>query len=1655
MNENFSTQSGNFISALQTDVDVRTGQFTVNFPVATLTGNHLMGPDVSLILSYSPLNNNNYGFGRGFSVGITQFDNRTNLLELSNGEKYRVAPGSDTVRNQRLKNFRFSYTNGQDDADGYTVIWKEGKQERLTFVAENSFVTTRIISPLGRTLTLDWGWSGQYPLLTQINDETTPLCSIGYNNTTEIIVWPDTDEEYRVVLGFLNNTQLDTLTRQISEDESLDWYFSYDNVDGSQNLLLTGVTYPTGMTDEVQYSQINGLMYPEAYGITGRLPAVITHIRSPGAGQPDTLRQFAYTTENFMGYNGNFGDWDPDSDYIFTTLTDYQYGSTETLSDGDTNVITERTYNNYHLQIAETVTRGSSVHQTLTTYYAQEGYFIDAQPPQFQMPATQTTTWTDISLPEGEQSRSEIILTEFDDQGNPVRFKSPDGTTTVYEFYPAEGDGDNCPPALNGFVRFLKSAVTMPRSSDYDDAPQQTKTFTYDLLGDTDYIVQTSQTLFSGAVKLSVRTTAYNTDSKSSEFGRITALVDINYDQQQSYTCRQDFVTHVSNGLIDQTITFTGHDGLTATSRRTQSALSGLLFSETDAQSVTTVHTYDLLGRPLTRTMASGTLYENTYRWEYSIDKDGPATTGKDAIGNQVRYYFDGSGRGISEQRFDTDNTQQWFDIISRQYDALGQYQTGAGQDWVTTGTDTPENFVVKVSAGYDHWGNQSQLSFSDHTRLLTETNPVQLVTRQYSQGGATENHTVSGSTTTTLDTQSQLPVRKEMQDAAGAEQGIQKYVYDGLNRLREEEDERGNITRYDYDNFGREARRELADGTIVEREYAAHLSDSQVTLIRITGPDDTRETQTWTVGTREYDSLGRLTQEAVGGRITTYDYNDASQVPSKVTLPSGETLLYTYIPELSDAVASLTAGGLTQKFEYDPLTGDLLKATEGDTEEVNIWNCSGNLKQERFIRQDNPRQADYISTLTGEALAYTDVTGRQTRYKHNEYGMITRITDDSLTVTLDYDAMKRLTTQVVSDPVAGTSLTTRLAYDDFNKEITRTLTDDAGNTLTVEQTWLLNGLMSTRLTRQAGTILKDEQYDYDSRNRLTRYTVSGSMPPPDAYGYLLAAQTYQYDALNNLTEVVTTLADGTTDIATFHYQNKRDPMQLSRVTHTHPAYPQVIDLQYDAGGRMIKDEAARTLTYDATGRLIGISDNDKGSGTYGYDALNKLISQQVSIGDTRQLYYRGSELVNEVLTEQGREIRLLKNGHSSLGINDSHGTTLTAVDHKDSPVWSRRGTEEVQLHGWSPYGSGDAVNLMTGFNGERIDPLSGCYSLGNGYRAYNPVLMRFNCPDSLSPFDTGGINPYAYCAGDPINFTDPTGHMSWMGGLGIGLGILGILGAVVTAGLSVTATSIALALTTTLEIGAAVSTANAVTAAIGSASALTLTLGTAGVVADVTGIASGAIEDTRPRESAILGWVSLGLGATGLTAGLAAGLKGGIKRVKNQRIEGITLALDTELLNGKEFPRGYTNNFRGTGEDALLLHGTDKGNLVVGTKVSVKPSGAKFTDTRYTRIVTPARVVSGMRDELNIDLYASSGSTGPVHLLSCLAKQQAAQALADELGRPVIGYSKHSTFAASLDHIQDPKYVMKASLSSNDLRRCFGMKMHRAAPRTFYPKVV
>lgn len=104
-----------------------------------------------------------------------------------------------------------------------------------------------------------------------------------------------------------------------------------------------------------------------------------------------------------------------------------------------------------------------------------------------------------------------------------------------------------------------------------------------------------------------------------------------------------------------------------------------------------------------------------------------------------------------------------------------------------------------------------------------------------------------------------------------------------------------------------------------------------------------------------------------------------------------------------------------------------------------------------------------------------------------------------------------------------------------------------------------------------------------------------------------------------------------------------------------------------------------------------------------------------------------------------------------------------TASDLHNSVLHASEDGRQVDI-AYTPFGHRQAeqtVAALPGFNGEQPDLVTGHYLLGNGYRAYNPVLMRFNSPDSFSPFGDGGLNAYAYGLNNPIKYIDPTGHFS------------------------------------------------------------------------------------------------------------------------------------------------------------------------------------------------------------------------------------------------------------------------------------------------------
>nr|WP_260409999.1 RHS repeat-associated core domain-containing protein [Pseudomonas cichorii] len=253
----------------------------------------------------------------------------------------------------------------------------------------------------------------------------------------------------------------------------------------------------------------------------------------------------------------------------------------------------------------------------------------------------------------------------------------------------------------------------------------------------------------------------------------------------------------------------------------------------------------------------------------------------------------------------------------------------------------------------------------------------------------------------------------------------------------------------------------------------------------------------------------------------------------------------------------------------------------------------------------------------------------------------------------------------------------------------------------------------------------------------------------------------------------------------------------------------------------------------------------------YEYDPLDRLATRTPLAEAIARSFYRADRLANEI---QGAGQRTFLHRESQLlalqtTIGKALATTLTTTDQPGSVLHADASGQRTDI-AYTPYGHHAPLGNLPGFNGERPDPVTGHYLLGKGYRAYNPVLMRFNSPDSLSPFGKGGLNAYAYCLGDPANRIDPEGHVSWQFIVGIALSVAALVSATVT-------------LFPSLPFILSVKAAQAGFFSAGSIS--TIVTGGSAVAGATLGIARQVVAEVAPDSQALepMGWASLVLGVT------------------------------------------------------------------------------------------------------------------------------------------------------------------------------------------------
>lgn len=261
----------------------------------------------------------------------------------------------------------------------------------------------------------------------------------------------------------------------------------------------------------------------------------------------------------------------------------------------------------------------------------------------------------------------------------------------------------------------------------------------------------------------------------------------------------------------------------------------------------------------------------------------------------------------------------------------------------------------------------------------------------------------------------------------------------------------------------------------------------------------------------------------------------------------------------------------------------------------------------------------------------------------------------------------------------------------------------------------------------------------------------------------------------------------------------------------------------------------------------------------YRYDALDLLTGLEYAGHSVLQRFYRHQHLITELQGQASHSV--LQQGEQLLAVQSREhnllNSQLLATDQQRC-VLQLIDSAGALPQAYTPYGHHPAdsgMGSLLGFSGERRDPVTGHYLLGNGHRAFNPVLMRFNCPDRLSPFGRGGLNPYAYCLGDPVNFSDPTGRFAEIGRLLTSL--FGVVNARI-----VMSPAIPFKLAKdALQWGAAGRLPLKYT--VGAASAVVANV--TAMVSALTGVASAVAVITGDSESAkTLGFVALGL--AGLT---------------------------------------------------------------------------------------------------------------------------------------------------------------------------------------------
>ena len=1382
----------NFMSFLQNGVDPRTGQYTMSISLPDVKTNDLRGPGVPLTLAYNPLNTQDSGFGLGWNLQLSQYTPGDRILSLSTGETFKVtgsdsASGQLTMKEKKLDSFHFY----KDSDTHYRVMHKSGLVEILEVrgSAQNPVaLPVEMHAPEGHKVTLDYvPFSATHQLLAWIKDDadqtllTVKRDSVSVEVLLQPFSGPDGGPLARFVMTLASSSKYVTGIT-LPTGNSASWRFDYELIRG--HVCLKKVDTPTGGREDIFY-QDTGHQFPTGSGRQA-LPRVTRHLATPGFDQPPVDVRYTYPdNKNFLGFGLPLSWSDDGLDNLYKYIGVYEYASVEALWIGDKEVRTiERKFNQFHLLTSEATTQNNNVQTVETTYYLRPNVSFEQQDNYCQLPKDNRTTWSMLDNP--NRRRSETVSSTYDTAGNLLTQTQANGVVETNTWYPAAG-GDGCPPDPEGFVRQLKDKTVAPAPAPNGQAPTLRTRYRYKALPPLagsplkNWLTAESQVLLqvAGSNETELERTAFeHTNEPGNAFlhGRIkrqtvtlnskSTLTDYAYSKLDSPELKESVLQTVE--------TLTGFDHQ-ANGKNVQkiitlqrSLLNGEPLLNRDDNDVEIRYAYDALLRVTRETVAPGTDFEAFRDYEYFLCANAGEQAEQrmfDVKKVKTRTKFDGLNRAIYEERDDADNPTPGSpprQTYAGTYDMFGNLAEETEFDWDWKGES---DLTLTTKYEYDDWGQQRCVTGPNGVKTFEETDPIGTeesqgpIQRSWREG--VEPSQRSGVTVTWLNL-FEKPTRIERIDLAQQRVSLQQFFYDGLGRTHKEIvgfGEVQRVTQYGYDAFDRLVENTLPNEAVVRRSFAPHSREDLPTLISV---EDS------VLGEQAFDGLSRRIKAITGGRIQMFDYKPGQTEPSTVTTPSGQVIEYDYTPQLGNEpvlrrLPQFGEKGMVDEAEYvyDKKNARLISCQEQGITLTRDYFSTGEQKSEKRTVGGTVYAMDYRYSRLGNLLDYTDVLRQKQTYRYDAKGLIRTQLGTTLS-TFTYDKLGRTEVITTTDSAGGQRVVISLKYDEFDREILR---EFDLNGVKQQLTQVYNDVdgLTQRILAEGATVLRDESYGYDLRGRLTRYECTGTQPPVDPYGKAITRQVFSFSELDNIRIVITTFAEGS-NRATYTYDTV-DPAQLRKVTNNHADYPTEIVLEYNADGHLIRDEANRTLDYDALGRLISVSAlPGETPGSYSYDPLDTIAGMNDGSGQ-EQRFYQDGKLANQIKGDnsstfiRGDDVVL-----AELKAGADPKSLLLASDMKNSvqAEVSKTGRKDVVYSAYGHRAQDASVSSQLGYNGERREGQTGWYLLGNGYRVYSPGLMRFHSPDSWSPFGEGGVNAYIYCEVDPVNNVDPNGRSIW-----------------------------------------------------------------------------------------------------------------------------------------------------------------------------------------------------------------------------------------------------------------------------------------------------